>query len=96
MGDTNPFLDLAEGERDQLIELLLNRPWLANSEAIADYLIIKNVRIVKHGKWIGKHSSGSYDDYKCSICGAYEEGTRNSKRLGNYCSNCGSRMDAGE
>jgi rubrerythrin len=45
-----------------------------------------------HGKWVGRCKSGQYDDYYCSVCGTYEEGTRNRKLLGNYCPNCGAKM----
>ena len=48
---------------------------------------------VKHGKWLGRCGTGQYDDYYCSLCGKYEEGTRNKNRLGNYCSWCGAKMD---
>ena len=48
---------------------------------------------VRHGKWVGRCGSGQYDDYSCSLCGMYEEGTRNRRLLGNYCSNCGAKMD---
>lgn len=51
---------------------------------------------VKHGEWIGRCGTGPYDDYYCSLCGMYEEATRNIKRLGKYCSYCGARMDGGK
>jgi hypothetical protein len=51
---------------------------------------------VKHGEWIGRCGTGQYDDYYCSLCGMYEEGTRNRKFLGKYCPNCGAKMDVKE
>ena len=47
---------------------------------------------VVRAEWIGRHGLGGYDDYKCSACGMYEEGTRNPNLLGNYCSYCGALM----
>lgn len=55
-----------------------------------------DVAPVVHGEWLGRHGDGGYDDYYCSVCGMYEEGTRNPKLLGNYCSNCGAKMDGGK
>lgn len=49
--------------------------------------------LVKTGKWLGKHGLGGYDDYSCSVCGKYEEGTRNPNLLGKYCSYCGALME---
>lgn len=49
--------------------------------------------LVKTGKWLGRHGLGGYDDYSCSICGKYEEGTRNPDLLGKYCSYCGALME---
>ena len=48
---------------------------------------------VIHGKWIGRHGRGGYDDYKCSVCGVYDTCTSNPRLLGNYCPNCGVKMD---
>jgi len=54
------------------------------------------VEIVRHGEWVGRRGNGGYDDYYCSICGVYEEGTNNPKFLGKYCPNCGAKMDGGK
>ena len=54
-----------------------------------------NAAEIIHGEWVGRRGSGGYDDYYCSVCGVYEEGTSNPKYLGNYCPNCGARMDGG-
>lgn len=57
-----------------------------------------DVELVRHGKWIPRHdySYGGFDDFKCSICGVYDVITRNPQRLGNYCPNCGAKMDRGK
>ena len=57
--------------------------------------IASDVQEVKHGEWLSRCGTGQYDDYYCSLCGMYEEGTRNKDRLGNYCSWCGAKMDLG-
>ena len=54
--------------------------------------INKIVKEVIYGEWIGRHDFGGYDDYRCSVCGMYEEGTRNPNLLGKYCSYCGATM----
>ena len=43
------------------------------------------------GSWLGRRGTGGYDDYYCSVCGMYEEGTSNPNlvRLRKYCSYCG-------
>ena len=47
---------------------------------------------IKHGKWLGVHCTGQYDDWKCSCCGNFED-TRNRNNCGNYCKWCGAKMD---
>ena len=47
---------------------------------------------VKHGYWIGFHSTGQYDDWKCSHCGKFED-TRNRDNCGDHCKYCGAKMD---
>lgn len=50
------------------------------------------VKEVIYGEWIGRHGLGGYDDYRCSVCDMYEEGTRNPNLLGKYCSYCGATL----
>lgn len=58
------------------------------------YLNKADVRKVIYGEWVGRHGLGGYDDYRCSVCGMYEEGTRNPNLLGKYCSYCGAILRA--
>jgi hypothetical protein len=42
---------------------------------------------VKHGEWLQDFDG----DYYCSVCGVYPK-----KDVGNYCPNCGAKMDLKE
>ena len=39
-----------------------------------------------HGKWIGQNDELKISDYRCSICGYYQDDKTN------FCPNCGARM----
>lgn len=61
---------------------------LVKSQPTAD------VQEVRHGKWqcCDNNNNTIYNDWYCSECGYYSD-IRNKNRLGNYCSNCGAKMD---
>lgn len=87
-------------EREPLLAFLYNTQTMSRRMVIEclenrERFPAADVEPVRHGEWIGRYGNGGYDDYYCSICGMYEEGTRNPKFLGNYCPNCGAKMDGG-
>ena len=60
---------------------------LNNEEVIKQFLLTactEDVQKVRHGKWIRK----AYDDNSCSLCG-----WNVWVNTGNYCPNCGAKMD---
>ena len=69
------------------------RPDLSHEQAI------KNIRgiVERHGKWIGdtdyESFQGSYEAYKCSICGHSLHWRDYCSNEYNFCPNCGARME---
>ena len=52
-----------------------------------------DVQEVRHGKWQGRYNINNiYNDWYCSECGYYSD-IRNKNNLGNYCPDCGAKMD---
>ena len=52
-----------------------------------------DVQEIRHGKWQGRYNINNiYNDWYCSECGYYSD-IRNKNNLGNYCPNCGVKMD---
>ena len=52
-----------------------------------------DVQEVRHGKWQGRYNINNiYNDWYCNECGYYSD-IRNKNNLGNYCPNCGVKMD---
>lgn len=49
---------------------------------------------VMHGRWIFKRGCYESDECNCSICGQLL--TTHAKERGNYCPNCGAKMDGEE
>ena len=86
-------------ERKALIEALkreCENLYYASEHELIRTFPAADVEPVRHGEWIGRRGTRQYDDYYCSLCGVYEEGTRNRRLLGNYCSHCGAKMDGGK
>lgn len=57
-----------------------------------------DVAPVVHGKWVHSRydrSSEQFDVVKCSRCGLEAYAMAYHVRDGNYCPNCGARMDGG-
>lgn len=57
-----------------------------------------DVAKVVHGKWVHSRydrSSGQFDVVKCSRCGLEAYAMAYHVRDGNYCPNCGAKMDGG-
>lgn len=57
-----------------------------------------DVAPVVHGKWVHSRydrSSEQFDVVKCSRCGLEAYAMAYHVRDGNYCPNCGTRMDGG-
>lgn len=48
---------------------------------------------VKHGKWMLDSDPGEPWRYQCSECGQKTKDTCMGEPIGNYCPNCGARMD---
>ena len=96
-------------ERGALLnEIEETRPlnWIGTAAEIteqADYDSFENlvksqptadVQEVRHGKWQSRYinSNNIYNDWYCSECDYYSD-IRNKNNLGNYCPNCGAKMD---
>lgn len=60
-----------------------------------------DVAPVRHGRWVdaygvdtvGMVNGVPWSDCTCSICGEYLTGSGEYPAKGNYCPNCGARMD---
>lgn len=58
-----------------------------------------DVAPVRHGKWVHSHyenCSEQFEIVKCSCCGHEAYAMAFYVRGGNYCPNCGARMDGAE
>ena len=80
-------------DRERLIDILYKGFYVSPGNDIkgtvqkaADYLISHGVTVQKHGRWIPQDDR--YVKFMCSVCGS-----KNYDGSGNYCPNCGAKMD---
>ena len=85
--------------RDEFIEAVKDIPmWGSAAAMLADSIPAADVAPVVHGRWI--HSryedcSEQFELVKCSQCNHEAYALAFYVRGGNYCPNCGAKMDGG-
>ena len=85
--------------RDEFIEAVKDIPmWGSAAAMLADSIPAADVAPVVHGRWI--HSryedcSEQFELVKCSQCNHEAYAMAFYVRGGNYCPNCGAKMDGG-
>ena len=82
----------AETPEDDVAKLC----YLYTSRILKDAPTIDAVPVV-HGEWIFQRIRGSMGTKTCSVCGYQSwQSIMRMDNIGNYCPNCGARMDGGE
>ena len=76
---------------DVYAELIKNAFTPSYASELIDKVPDADVAHVVHGKWEYKEEWGRLVTYTCSICGQML--TTKHGRNGNYCPNCGAKMD---
>ena len=80
-------------DREKLIDTLENigiYEVTMNAEPIAEALIANGVTVREKGEWIHQEHEEYGDLYRCSLCGVLH---MDYTGRGNFCPNCGAKMD---
>lgn len=75
------------------------KPEIAALKCFVEGIPAADVAPVRHGKWVHsryENCSEQFEMVKCSCCGREAYAMAFYVRDGNYCPNCGARMDGAE
>lgn len=88
-------------ERETAVRAVMAAKWVDGSDGAMAMEIVASpaaadVTLVRHGWWLHSHyedCSEHFEIVKCSNCGCEAYAMAFYVRGGNYCPNCGARMD---
>lgn len=93
--------ELKDWDLFQCKELDKGKPWDGHTSKDVRRLLsipAADVSLVRHGKWVHsryENCSEQFEIVKCSCCGHEAYAMAFYVRGGNYCPNCGAKMDGG-